>query len=591
MANNGTPTTHSLPLCAGRFATLAAALEYASQGETGYNFYNGRGQLYCKLPYSLLYQQARELAARLIGLGVERGNRMVLVAETGPDFVRFFYACQFAGIVPVPVPAAVHLGGREAYIRQLRKLIQSAQPALAMAPLDYLEMLETACEELALQHVGDPEYYDRQVGGDQPLEPLGSDELAYLQYTSGSTRFPRGVMIKQKTVMHNLNGILEHGQEMNEHDRCVSWLPYYHDMGLVGLVLAPMASQRSVDYIGTRDFAMRPRLWLNLMSETGGTVSFSPPFGYELCARRVRPSDLERLDLSAWRVAGVGAETIRPSSLSNFANALQDAGFNRRAFLACYGMAETSLAISFAPLERDVHIEYVDADRLGHEQIAISVDPSARDDIRVNQFVRCGMPIPDLEMEIRDEHGQVLPEKQCGTIFVRGPSVMSGYFNEPEITAETLLPDGWLNTGDMGYLVDGEIIITGRQKDMIIINGRNIWPQDLEFLAECQPEVRPEDASAFSITDQDGLEVAVMVVQCRQADPAVRRDLAERLRASVQAEVGIDCRIDLVPPHTLPRTSSGKLSRSGAKKDYLHRQDIENAVNQSSRQRIADAAA
>jgi len=580
LANNGTPTTHSLPLCAGHFPSLAAALEYASRGETGYNFYNGRGQLYCKLPYADLYQQAQQLAGKLISLGVKRGSRMILVAETCPDFVRFFYACQFAGIVPVPVPAAVHLGGREAYIQQLRKLIQSASAELAMAPLDYLEMLETACEELEIPHVGGADYFDQQPQSEQTLEPLGSEELAYLQYTSGSTRFPRGVMIKQKAVMHNLNGILQHGQQMNEQDRCVSWLPYYHDMGLVGLVLAPMASQRSVDYIGTRDFAMRPRLWLNLMSETGGTVSFSPPFGYELCARRVRPSDLERLDLSAWRVAGVGAETIRPSSLSNFANALQEANFDRRAFLACYGMAETSLAISFAPLERDVHIEYVDADRLGHEGIAISVDPDATG-TRINRFVRCGKPIPDLDMEIRDPKGNILPEKQCGTIFVRGPSVMSGYFNEPEITAQVLSDDGWLNTGDMGYLVEGEIIITGRQKDMIIINGRNIWPQDLEFLAECQPEVRPEDASAFSITDQEGQEVAVMVVQCRQADPTVRRDLADRLRASAQAEMGIDCRIDLVPPHTLPRTSSGKLSRSGAKKDYLQRLDIQQAVVKS----------
>lgn len=590
MANTGTPTTNSLPLCAARFPTLAAALEYASQGETGYNFYNGRGQLYCKLPYSELYVQARELASRLVELNYERGSRMVLVAETGPDFVRFFYACQFAGIVPVPVPAAVHLGGREAYIQQLRKLIQSSQPSMAMAPLDYLEMLETACEDLTVGHVGGPDFYDQLPTGTQVLEPLESGELAYLQYTSGSTRFPRGVMIKQKAVMHNLNGILQHGQKMNETDRCVSWLPYYHDMGLVGMVLAPMASQRSVDYIGTRDFAMRPRLWLNLMSETGGTVSFSPPFGYELCARRVRPSDLERLDLSAWRVAGVGAETIRPSSLSNFANALQEANFNRRAFLACYGMAETSLAISFAPLERDVHVEYVDADQLGHAGLAVNVDPDTKN-VRVNRFVRCGQSIPDLNMEVRDSNGIVLSEKQCGTIFVRGPSLMCGYFNEPELTDEALSDDGWLNTGDMGYMIDGEIIITGRQKDMIIINGRNIWPQDLEFIAECQPEVRPEDASAFSITDADEREVAVMVVQCRQADPAVRRDLAERLRACAQAEMGIECRIDLVPPHTLPRTSSGKLSRSGAKKDYLQRQDIEQMIEKSSGSNIANATA
>lgn len=577
MVNNGTPTQHQLKLRLADFDSLASALTYASKGDTGFNFYTGRGQLYQRLPYSQLHSDALETARKLQSLGLERGSRMVLVAETCPDFVRYFFACQFAGLVPVPVPAAVHLGGREAYIQQLSKLVQSAKPALAMAPVDYQEMLETACEDLDVAHVGGSEYFDQLPESDTELTPLGPDELAYLQYTSGSTRFPRGVMIKQRTVMHNLAGILQHGIKMRETDRCVSWLPYYHDMGLVGLVLAPMASQRSADYIGTRDFAMRPRLWLNLMSQTGGTVSFSPPFGYELCARRVRPSDIEKLDLSAWRVAGVGAEAIRPSSLSNFADALAGAGFDRTGFLACYGMAETSLAISFAPLEREVKVEYVDADTLGHEDIAVPIDPD-KTTRRYNQFVRCGHALPEMEMEVRDDTDNIVQEGRCGTIFVRGQSVMSGYFNEPEITAETLSEDGWLNTGDMGYMVDGEIIVTGRQKDMIIINGRNIWPQDLEFLAECQPEVRPEDASAFAI-EEAGRELAVMVVQCRQADPAVRNDLAERLRASVQAETGVECRIELVPPHTLPRTSSGKLSRSGAKRDYLQRQQLNKSVD------------
>lgn len=576
MLSIGTPTEHSLPLKHAAFATLTDALEYASRGETGYNFYDGRGKLYCRLPYADLYQQARSTARRLRSLGLPRGSRMVLVAETCPDFVRFFYACQLAGLTPVPVPAAVHLGGREAYIRQLRRLIQSSTPMLAMAPPDYLDMLRCACSGLPVQHIGDAAHFDQlSASDDSPLQPLQPDELAYLQYTSGSTQFPRGVMITQSAVMHNLNGILEHGLAMGATDRCVSWLPFYHDMGLVGLLLAPMATQRSVDYIGTRDFAMRPRLWLNIMSQTGGTVSFSPPFGYELCARRVRESDLERLDLSAWRVAGVGAETIRPSSLHNFAKALQPAGFNPNAFLACYGMAEVSLAISFAPLGREVIIDTVDADRLGQQQIARSVDDSAATEghtnTRVNHFVRCGHSLPGMDVQIRDELGNVLPDRHCGTIYVRGPSLMTGYLDQPEITA-SVLADGWLNTGDMGYMIDNEIIITGRQKDMIIINGRNIWPQDLEYIAERQPEIRPEDASAFAVIENDKREVAVMVVQCRQADPAVRNDLAERLRAAVHAEMGIECRIDLVPPHTLPRTSSGKLSRSGAKQDYLLRQ-------------------
>jgi fatty-acyl-CoA synthase len=587
LSSIGTPTINSLPLRQADFATLSEALEYASHGETGYNFYDGRGKLYRSLPYSALYQQAQVIATKLNSLQLPRGSRMVLVAETCPDFVRFFFACQLAGLTPVPVPAAVHLGGREAYIKQLRRLIQSCAPSLAMAPPDYLDMLQSACDSLDVAHVGGADYYEGLASHPAPLQPLQPDELAYLQYTSGSTQFPRGVMISQSAVMHNLNGILEYGLDMGAQDRCVSWLPFYHDMGLVGLLLAPMSTQRSVDYIGTRDFAMRPRLWLNIMSQTGGTVSFSPPFGYELCARRVRPTDIERLDLSGWRVAGVGAETIRPSSLRNFAEALRPAGFKANSFLACYGMAEVSLAISFAPLGREVIIDSVDADHLGQNHVAIDltvgasasgpsttqVNPSPRVNpgTRVNHFVRCGHSLPGMDVEIRNAEGQTLPDRHCGTIYVRGPSLMSGYLNEPEITARVLSADGWLNTGDMGYVIDGEIIITGRQKDMIIINGRNIWPQDLEYIAERQPEIRPEDASAFAVVEDDNREVAVMVVQCRQADPAVRSDLAERLRAAVHEEMGIECRIDLVPPHTLPRTSSGKLSRSGAKQDYLQR--------------------
>ena len=568
MAAKATPTQHDLPLRAARFRSLTEALEYASRGETGFNFYDGRGELYESLPYAELCAGARLLARKLIGLGHRPGDRMVLVAETCPEFVRFFFACQYAGLVPVPVPAAVHLGGREAYVSQLRKLLTSAKPALAMAPGEYLSMLEEAGDNLAGAHIAGAEWFDSLEPAQSEIYTPRPRDLAYLQYTSGSTRFPRGVMITQAAVMDNLRGILEHGMAMNEADRCVSWLPYYHDMGLVGLVLGPMASQRSVDYIGTRDFAMRPRLWVKLIAQSQATISFSPPFGYELCARRLRESDVERLDLSSWRVAGVGAETIRPSSLENFATKLAAADFDPRAFLACYGMAECSLAISFASLRETMQVDRIDSERLELAGEAMAIDG---DGGRVNQFVRCGRTIPGLELEVRDASGRVLPERQCGTIFVRGASVMTGYFNDPETTAEVLGRDGWLNTGDMGYRVDDEVVVTGRQKDVIIINGRNIWPQDLEYIAERQPEVRPEDASAFAVTDASGAEIAVMVVQCRAADPDIRADLAERLRSSIHQEFGIDCLVDLVPPHTLPRTSSGKLSRSGARRDYLQR--------------------
>jgi fatty-acyl-CoA synthase len=405
--------------------------------------------------------------------------------------------------------------------------------------------------------------------------------MAYLQYTSGSTRFPRGVMITQKAVLSNLFAILKYGIQVRPGDRAVSWLPYYHDMGLVGLVLSPMASQLSVDYLSTRDFAMRPRLWLKLMSENRATLSISPPFGYELAARRVRKNEVDKFDLRAWRIAGVGAETIRNAPLKQFADLLAPSGFDRRSFVPCYGMAECSLAVSFAPLGQGVDEDYVDSTSLAKQQKALPIHPAKRNGMAsYNTFINCGAPLPGYEAEVRDSRGKVLPERHCGTLYVRGPSVMSGYFGDLKATREVLSPDGWLNTGDLSYRIGNSIVITGREKDLIIINGRNIWPQDLEYLAEKQSEIRTGDASAFSVPDSDGVERAVMMVQCRESDENKRADLKDRLHGLVREEFGIDCLIELVPRNTLPRTTSGKLSRSGARKEYLKRVAAEESSNQ-----------
>jgi fatty-acyl-CoA synthase len=331
-----------------------------------------------------------------------------------------------------------------------------------------------------------------------------------------------------------------------------------------------------VDYLSTRDFAMRPRQWLALMTKSKATISFSPSFGYELCVRRLGEESPEQFDLSHWRIAGAGAETIRADSLLRFASTLQASGFKKEAFLACYGMAECSLAVSFAPLGEGLKVDRVDGDHLAENKKAVPLNSTLDSyTVRSNSFVNCGVPLPEYEVEVRDGQGKILPERYCGTLFVRGPSVMSGYFRDPDTTREVLSADGWLNTGDLGYRIGESLFITGREKDLIIINGRNIWPQDLEYLAEKQSEVRTGDASAFSVPGPDGEEKAVLVIQCRVSDPVKRARLMERLHGMVRQELGIDCFIELVPPHTLPRTSSGKLSRSGARQDFLKRVDIE----------------
>ncbi len=563
-----TPTEHSLPLRRADFTSLADALDYAAQGETGANFYSGSGTLTTALPYRTLRLQALILAQRLLSLPLERGARVAMVAETDPDFLRFFFACQYAGLVPVALPATVNLGGHEAYVGRLRGLLLNCGASVAMASDQFLRFLREAAEGIGLTFLGTPAEFDDLPQQQGELRRSGPTETAYLQYTSGSTSFPRGVVITQEAVLHNLAGVVNHGIEMKPDDRCLSWLPFYHDMGLVGFLLAPVATQRSVDYLGMRDFAMRPRRWLELMTSTRATISFSPPFGYELCIRRVQPKDVARYDLSAWRIAGIGAEPIRAELPDRFSKLLAPAGFDALAFVPCYGMAECSLAISFSPLRQGVVVDRIDADHLADH---LRVNPASADGGRVSCFVRCGAPLPEHEVVICDDRGMVLPDLHVGRIKVRGPSVMSGYFKQPEQTRQALSPDSWLDTGDIGYLVDGSIVVTGRHKDMIIINGRNIWPQDIEHIAGRQPELRPMDASAFFVLSPDNEEVAVVVVQCNISDSSQLSLLTLRLHREIHEELGITCLIEIVPRHTLPRTSSGKLSRSGARIDYLRR--------------------
>ena len=573
MDTQSTPTLHDLPFRAADFSTLSEALDYAAQGETGTNFYTGRGELYAVLPFAELRARARLLARKLLGMGLEKGDHVALIAETNPEFLQFFFACQYAGLVPVALPASIKLGGHATYVKQLGGLLASSQAVIAMAPEGYLGYLEEAGEGLGLRKIGTPADFDSLPDADVALPESGPEDVAYIQYTSGSTKFPRGVVIKQRSVMSNLAGIIRHGVKIGPGDRCFSWLPFYHDMGLVGFVLGPIASQLSVDYLSTRDFAMRPRQWLALMTKSKATISFSPSFGYELCVRRLGEESPEQFDLSHWRIAGAGAETIRADSLLRFASTLQASGFKKEAFLACYGMAECSLAISFAPLNQGLDVDLVDGDWLSNEKQAIPVTPTTtdKDTIRCSSFVNCGVALPGYEVEIRDTNGFAVGERHSGTIFVRGASTMSGYFNAPAMTQEVLSSDGWLNTGDIGYWINNSLVIIGRSKDLIIIKGRNILPQDLEFMAEQQPEVRPGDSSAFSVSHPEGDELAVMVIQCRESNSEKREHLVNRLRSLVYSELSIPCHIELIPPRTLPRTSSGKLSRSRAKADFLKR--------------------
>jgi fatty-acyl-CoA synthase len=566
-----TPAQHSLPIRISGYSNLVDVLEYAAAGETGYNFYDGRGRLAGVLSYADLRDEARVLARRLLGLGCERGARIGIIAETEPMFHRFFFACQYAGLVPVALPAGIQLGAHGAYVSQVRRMLKSCGAAVVVAPDSHAGFMSEAVQGLDLLMAGRQRDFDALPEGDVGLEPFGPDGPAYLQYTSGSTSFPRGVEITQRNVLNNLEEIARVGIELGAEDRFVSWLPFYHDMGLVGFILVPLIAQRSVDYLGSRTFAMRPRLWLKLLSDNGGTISSAPTFGYSLCARRLRPADIEHYDLSRWRAACVGAERINPEALQEFARILEPCGFDTRAFVACYGMAECVLATSFAPLGKGLDIDFVDRDLMAGEGLARPVDEKSAS---ASAYVNCGRLLPGFEFRILDDEGNELAERVCGHIHLQGPSVMRGYFGDAASTAEVLDEDGWLNTGDIGYRIGNELVITSRSKDVIIIKGRNIWPYDLEVLAQLTSGVRLGGVAAFSLHGEDGQEQAVLVVETREKDAAAREQIVAGISRTIHEHFGINVLIELAPRGTLPRTSSGKLYRSQSRQEYLARQTL-----------------
>jgi fatty-acyl-CoA synthase len=548
------------------FGTIAEALDYAAEGPTGLNFFSGKGALVEALPYRLLREQAIALARRMLGAGLKPGDRVGLIAESDGDFARAFFACQYAGLVPAPMPLPGAFGGKEGYISHLRRMLESAQATAAFGPAMLKPWLAEAVAGQGLKIAGTLALVDgvAPIADDLPVQD--PDGLSYLQFSSGSTRFPLGVAVTQRAFMANARGTGRHGLRIVDGDRGVTWLPFYHDMGLVGFLLAPVAFQMTVDVIPTRDFARRPLLWLSLISRNRGTISFSPSFGYELCARRAGTASTEGLDLSSWRSAGIGADVIRPNVLVRFAERFAPCGFDARAFVPSYGMAEATLALSFTPPGQGVRHDTVDSIVLESDHHAVPVrDTTAR----TRTFVLCGHILPGHDIEVRDGTDRPLPDRHVGRIFVRGPSLMTGYFGAPEETARVIADDGWLDTGDLGYLIGGQIVITGRAKDLIIVNGRNLWPQDLEWATEAEiATLRSGDVAVFSVEGEADEEV-VALVQCRTPDPAKRDALAAEIANIFRARHGLESTIVLVPPHSLPQTSSGKLSRSRARTMYL----------------------
>jgi fatty-acyl-CoA synthase len=564
-----TPTLDSLPKRHADFETLDQALDYAGRGQRGMNFYDSRGRLMRVLPYATLRARALLVADQLISAGVAPGERVALIAETSPEFVSLFMGCVYAGVLPVPLPLPVSFGGRDGYVAQIRQQLVSCDPAMVVGPADLEPVLREASADMAMMFVGSWEAFEALPTRGVGRRPTKASDVAYLQYSSGSTRFPHGIAITHAALMNNLHIQALAGANLQDDERTVSWLPFYHDMGLVGTFLTVMSAQMSADYISTSDFAKRPLTWLKLISDNPyKSITYSPTFGYDITARRANPETVAQLDLSRLRLAGNGGDMIRPDVMQRFVDTFAAAGFDPRAFVPSYGLAEATLGVSFMPLGQGIVTELIDEARLSGLGLGGGLNGAGKPK-RYRPMVSCGKPLPGYTIEVRGPDGALLDEGDIGRLFIKGASLMLGYFRDPEATA-ACLQDGWLDTGDMAFVRGGEIFIVGRAKDMIIINGKNHWPQDIEWAVEQLPGFKAGDIAAFGITTDTGEEVPAVLVQCRLSDPAERARLKQDVIAKVNQLTGMTCLVELVPPRSLPRTSSGKLSRSKARQLYLN---------------------
>jgi acyl-CoA synthetase (AMP-forming)/AMP-acid ligase II len=514
--------------------------------------------------YRQLYHQARAAAAAFERLGVRNGDRVLLVLPTSFEFVISFFGVQLLGAVPVPSypPSGLRV---EAGLARLAHISNHCGARVCLTSRQIRPFLgELAARASALEEVlavEDVLLPDSEAAPSARPRVL-TDDQAFIQYTSGSTDRPKGVLLLHRNLVANMHAI---GQSLRitRDDVVVSWLPLYHDMGLIGKLLFAIYWQVPLVLMSPTTFLMRPSRWLWAIHRHRGTLASAPNFAYALCTRRVKPAERDGLDLSSWRMALNGAEPVDYNTVQSFADTYAAHGFDGRAMRPVYGMAELSLAATFPRSERPKHLTLNRAELARGRAVP---DASAG----ATAVVSVGKAVPGHAVRVVDERGRDVGDHQVGDILVTGPSLMPGYFGDPKTSAK-VLRDGWLWTGDLGFIADGELYVTGRAKDMIILRGRNLYAEDLERAAERVDGARPGGTIAFGVFDAaTGTEKVVLLVETVVREEADKRDLARRITERVieRCDVRLD-EVVAVARGTLPRTSSGKKQRSQARRLYI----------------------
>lgn len=526
---------------------------YANDHGPAHEYLQANGEWSTVSRHDLL-RRVRSAAHGWRAAGLSPGDRVALEATDPEIFIPAFLGALWTGVVPVPLPPPPPAARRVEWDAYVAALEYAAQPR-AIALRDSTEPPSAGRHSIVLDDV-----VTATPDESAPHRPA-PDATAYIQFSSGSTGIPRGIPARVASVLANGMAIMRDGLRSDPAtDRGLSWLPLHHDMGLVGFVLSPLLVGVPVSFVPTRSFVRDPAVWLRAMSERRATISFAPNFAFALSTRRTSAEEVAALDLKHVRVLGCGAEPINHAVLQRFLDTFAPAGLEPEALAPCYGLAEATLAVTLSPPNRRYLVDHVQTAALSSGR-AIAADSEQADTL-----VGCGPPLPAHEVVIRDTAGTTLADRVVGEIWVRGPSVAHAYVGAAPETSTTFATDDWLRTGDLGYLADGELFVTGRVKDLLILNGRNIDPQRVEWLAESVPGVRAGGVVACTRPGPHSEELVVVAESRTADDPGLGLGVHE----AVAAALGIPVHdVVVVPPGTVPKTTSGKPRRQETRRRYL----------------------
>jgi fatty-acyl-CoA synthase len=548
----------------------------ADAGNTHLIFFEDEGESPA-LTFGELFAGAERVAAGLAQHGIGRGDSVAIMLPTSRDFFLTFAGTLLAGATPAPIYPPFRADRIAEYAERQSAILANAGSRLLVTFREaerVAKLLKPHVPSLEAVVTSSVLIESRAAAPLGPPLHSGGEDIALLQYTSGSTGNPKGVMLTHANLLANIRAIGE-ALAIRSDDVGVNWLPLYHDMGLIGSWLLPLYFGLPVVVLSPLAFLSRPVRWLRAFDRYHGTLGAAPNFAYELAAAKVSDGDLEELDLSAWRAALNGAEPVLPATLSRFAARFARCGFRRESLLPVYGLAESSVALSIPPLGRGPRVDRVERGTFEREGRAVQVQhETAPDDRNVISFVSVGPAIPRHEIRIVNDRGENAPERVEGQLWFRGPSATQGYLRNDAATAD-LFPEGaregWINSGDRAYWAEGEIYITGRVKDIVILAGRNLYPHEIEEVVAQVPGVRKGCVAAFGAAEAaKGTERLIVVAETRERDGAERTRIAQAIVARVSAAMGLPPDVvKLVPPNTIPKTSSGKLQRDTTKKRFL----------------------